>query len=236
MDQKTTRPWHDGSAEAAHPLDGEVPPRAEPPRAPNGRRTSVLLRAFMNDGASPRVSLGALRDALGDRGFGVLLLVFALPNLVPLNIPLLNAVLGLPVVLLAAQLTYGRHEPWFPDWLMNRSFSRARFNAVLLRSLPALERIERLLKPRLTFILSWGGERLIGAAILFLAVVLTLPIPLGNWLPAFAIAVIGLAIAEKDGLAVLVGLAIGVVSVFIAGAVVIGLAQAAVLVFSTVSP
>jgi hypothetical protein len=59
-----------------------------------------------------------------------------------------------------------------------------------------------------------------------LAIVLTLPIPFGNWLPAFAICIVGLAIVEKDGVAVLIGLAVGVVSLFVAGAVLIGLLHA----------
>jgi hypothetical protein len=205
-------------------------PDATPRQRP--RRTSHLLRDFVTSHPEPRISLGALRDALGDRGFGVLLFIFALPNLVPVNIPLLSAVLGLPLVLLAAQLTYGRHKPWFPRWLTERSFSREGFANVVLRSLPYLEGAERLLRPRLTVLLSWTGERLIGLAILILALVLFLPIPFANWLPACAIAIIGLAIVEKDGLAVLVGLAVGVASLAVAAAVVIGLVKAFLLLFS----
>ncbi len=169
------------------------------------RRTSQLLREFVASETGPRISLGALRDALDDRGFGVLLFIFALPNLLPDNIPLLSAVLGLPLVLLAAQLSYGRHKPWFPDWLAERSFPRHGFTAIVMHALPYLERTERLLKPRLTVLLSWTGERFIGVALLVFAIALTLPIPFGNWLPAFAIAIVGLALVEKDGVAMLVG-------------------------------
>ena len=212
----------------ASPTDNapDTTPRQRP------RRTSHLLRDFVTGHPEPRISLGVLRDALGDRGFGVLLFIFALPNLVPVNIPLLSAVLGLPLVLLAAQLTYGRHKPWFPRWLTERSFSREGFANVVLRSLPYLEGAERLLRPRLTVLLSWTGERLIGLAILVLALVLFLPIPFANWLPACAIAIIGLAIVEKDGLAVLVGLAVGIASLVVAAAVVIGLIKAFLLLFS----
>ena len=205
-----------------------------PTAIPSGRRTSDLLRDFIASESRPTITLGALRDALDDRGFGVLLFIFALPNLVPLNIPLLSAVLGLPLVLLAAQLTYGRHKPWFPEWLTRRSFPRLGFAAVVMHASPYLERAERLLRPRLIGILSWTGERLIGVALLILAVTLTLPIPFGNWLPAFAIAIIGLALVEKDGLAVLIGLAVGLVSIVVAGAVVIGLIKAFLLLFARV--
>ena len=205
-----------------------------PAPVPNGARTSQLLRDFLASHSEPRISLGALRDALGDRGFGVLLFIFALPNLVPVNIPLLSAVLGLPLVLLAAQLSYGRHKPWFPDWLTAQSFPRQGFSNVVLRALPFLERTERLLRPRLTMLLSWTGERVIGVAILILALVLTLPIPFANWLPACAVAIIALAILEKDGLAVLVGIAVGVVSVLVAATVVIGLIKTSILLFSRI--
>ncbi len=198
----------------------------------NGRRTSALLRDFLAEATGPLVSLGALRDALGDRGFGVLLFIFALPNLIPVNIPLLSAVLGFPLVLLAAQLAYGRHKPWFPDWLTRQTFSHQGFAAIVTRALPYLERAERLLRPRLTFLLSWTGERLIGIAILVLALILALPIPFANWLPAFGIAIIGLALVEKDGVAVLVGLAVGVASLMVAATVVVGLIKAFVLLFS----
>src|SRR5215470_16699477 len=165
-----------------------------PAAASGSRRTSQLLRHFVVSHTKPRISLGALRNALDDRGFGVLLFIFALPNLVPVNIPMLSAVLGIPLVLLAAQLSYGRHKPWFPDWLEAQSFPRLGFAAVVGKALPTLERIERLLRPRLTVLLSWTGERLIGVAILVLAIVLTLPIPFANALPACAIAIFALAI------------------------------------------
>jgi hypothetical protein len=207
---------HEGASPANEPASPELAP-------PNGRRTSQLLRDFVTSHTEPRISLGALRDALEDRGFGVLLFIFALPNLVPVNIPLLSAVLGLPLVLLAVQLSYGRHKPWFPNWLTEQSFPRQGLTNVVLRALPFLERTERLLKPRLTVLLSWTAERLVGIAILILALILTLPIPFANWLPACGIAIIGLAIVEKDGVAILVGLAVGVASVFVAATVVIGL-------------
>jgi hypothetical protein len=197
-----------------------------PAAASGSRRTSQLLRDFVASHTERRISLGALRDALDDRGFGVLLFIFALPNLVPVNIPLLSAVLGVPLVLLAAQLSYGRHKPWFPDWLTSQSFPREGFVAVVNRALPFLERVEKLLRPRLTVLLSWTGERLVGIAILILAVVLTLPIPFANWLPACGIAVFGLAIVEKDGAAVMVGLTLGIASVIVAATVVIGFVKA----------
>jgi hypothetical protein len=199
---------------------------------PNNRRTSALLRDYVAGLTGERVSLGSLRDALGDRGFGLLLFVFSVPNLVPVNIPLLSAVLGVPLVLLAAQLSYGRHKPWFPDWLTRQSVPRSSFESVMLKSIPYRERAELFLRPRLVQLLSWTGERLVGLFLLVLAVVLTLPIPFGNWLPAFAISIIGLAIVEKDGVAVLIGIVTGEIGLAIAGTVLVGLIYGLILLFS----
>lgn len=213
----------------ARPTPGGLPARSRQPRSAH-RRTSVLLRDFLEAHTEPRISLGALVDALQDRGFGVLLFIFAFPNLIPLNIPFVSSVLGFPLVLLAAQLSYGRHKPWFPDWLTQQSFPREGFTKVALRALPYLERTERLLKPRLPLFVSWTAERLIGVFLLVLTIVLSLPIPLGNWLPACAISIIGLAIVEKDGLAVLVGIAVGIASLIVAWAVILGFIKAFLLV------
>jgi len=91
------------------------------------------------------------------------------------------------------------------------------------------------LRPRLTVLLSWTGERLVGIAILILALVLTLPIPFANALPACAIAIFALAILEKDGLAVLVGLAVGAFSLVVAATAVIGLLKAFLFFLETAS-
>lgn len=196
------------------------------------RRTSVLLREFLESQTGPRVKFGDLRDALDDRGFGVLLFLFAFPNLIAANIPLASSVLGLPLVLLAAQLTYGQHKPWFPRWLTSQTFPRDKFTAFMRRALPYLERCERLFRPRLTFMLSWTAERLMGALILVLAIILALPIPFGNWLPALSISIIGLAMVEKDGLAVLVGLAVAGAALVVVAAVITGLIKGLLLLFS----
>jgi hypothetical protein len=195
----------------------------------NASRTSRLLREFLDGHTEERITLGALADALEDRGFGVLLFIFAFPNLVALSVPLVSSILGFPIVLLAAQLAYGRHKPWFPGWLTAQSFPRETFAKVVLKSLPYLERAERLLRPRLAAFVSWTAERFLGVFVLVLAIILTLPIPFGNWLPALSISIVGLALVEKDGLAVLVGLGVGVSALILVWAVIFAMIKAALL-------
>jgi hypothetical protein len=65
---------------------------------------------------------------------------------------------------------------------------------------------------------------------LLLATVVFLPIPLGNFLPSLAICALGLAILERDGLALLAGLLIGVLSVVVAGGVVYAMVKATIFI------
>ena len=58
-------------------------------------RTSALLRDFAGTVARERVSVGDIVAALGDRGLGVLIAIFAIPNMLPSAVPFGNSVVGL---------------------------------------------------------------------------------------------------------------------------------------------
>lgn len=151
---------------------------------------------------------------MGDRAFGAMMLIFALPNILPLP-PGTSAFLGAPIVLFSGQLALGYRRPWVPRWLAARSMTSADFRAIVERILPVMERGERLLHPRLMMLTARPAEQLLGALCFILAVVLALPIPLGNLLPGLSISIIALGLIEHDGLAIVVGVVIGVVSLAI---------------------
>lgn len=186
----------------------------------NGRKTSEILDELART-AGDRVSLGDLVERLGDRAFGLLMLVFSLPNAVGLGtIPGLSTVFGLPQVLFALQMIAGLDKPWLPRWLLARSISAGDFRAIVAKSHPRIERVERLLRPRLLLVGSRWAERLLGLVFLVLATIVALPIPGGNWPPAIAMALIAIGMVERDGVVVLAGVAVGAVAVAIALAVI----------------
>ncbi|MBF0307243.1 MAG: exopolysaccharide biosynthesis protein, partial [Alphaproteobacteria bacterium] len=63
--------------------------------APPPARTSGILRDLAAGLPGERVTLGEIDAALADRAFGLLMLVFALPNTLP-SLPGMSAVLGMP--------------------------------------------------------------------------------------------------------------------------------------------
>ena len=186
----------------------------------NGRKTSEILEQLARD-ATTRVALGDLVTSLGDRAFGLLMLIFALPNAVGLGtIPGLSTVFGLPQAIFAVQMIAGLQKPWLPRFLMEKSLSAEDFRSIVSKAHPQLSRFELMLKPRLEALTSPLAERVLGIIFLVLATIVALPIPLGNWPPAIAMAVISIGLVERDGLFVLIGLVVGVVAIAIALTVV----------------
>jgi hypothetical protein len=106
--------------------------------------------------------------------------------------------------------------------------SRFDFAQTILRATPLLARAEKLLKPRLSFLVKDRAQNVIGAVCLLLAVVLMLPIPLGNMLPAVAISLISLGVLERDGAWVLGGFAVAAASMVVVAGVIYAMAKAAV--------
>ncbi len=205
--------------------ESESPADAAPARP---RRLSELLSDIAEDKSRHRISIADLLVAMKDRAIGALLLIFALPNVLPTP-PGTSTVLGAPLIFLAAQLALGR-RPWLPGFIANRSIARRDFAALMQRAAPWLARAERLLRPRFSVISRPPFEYAIGTICFLLAVILFLPIPLGNMLPALAICVLALGVLERDGVWIVAGLIVAAASVLLVYGVIYALVKSAIFI------
>ena len=160
------------------------------------------------------------------RARAALILLFAFPNVLPAP-PGLSAILGLPLLYLTSQMMLGR-VPWLPKVVASRRIGRPTFAAAIDRLMPVLHRAERRLRPRWLALVSGRAERVVGGLALALAVVVTLPIPLANMLPAFAICLIALGMLERDGLWVAIGSVVGLGALLFSATVVYAMIVSAV--------
>lgn len=171
-------------------------------------RTSVMLARFAQEMQGQDVRIGALLDALKDRGFGIVIVLFALPSAV---LPI-AWILGTPIMFFAAQLILGLNEPWLPEFLRRPLIGRDMFAKLMGYAVKYLGHIEEWLKPRWMWITHPIMERVIGAYMVFITVVLLVPIvPLGNALPSFGIGIMAAGLLEKDGVAILFGALVGLI-------------------------
>lgn len=190
------------------------------------KRLSQILTDIAGDPAREAIAVNDLILLLGGRGRAALILLFALPNVLPAP-PGMSGLLGLPLLYLSVQMMLGR-VPWLPRLIGHRAVPRDRFALLVDTLAPWLARAERLLRPRWSWFVNHQAERVIGAFCLVLAAVLALPIPLGNMLPALAICLIALGVLERDGLWVLIGTATGLVSLVVVAGVVYALIKSAI--------
>lgn len=164
-------------------------------------RTGAPLSELLRDlAADPRaeVCVGEIMLLLGDRAFAAAMLVFALPILAPLP-PGSNFVLGLPLLLITAQLMIGRQTLWLPAFVGRRRVRLDRARGPLLSAADRFDRADRFFRPRHLWFTSPGADRLIGAACFALALLLFLPIPFASVVPALGLSLFAAGLIKRDG-------------------------------------
>ena len=134
--------------------------------------TSAVLDGLLGPEAPERVTLGWLMDRLGDRSFGLVLLLLALLGLLPGASTLAGVLLAVPAV----QMILARPGPVFPRRVSARPFDARRLARVVRRIVPVLRLMERFVRPR------WATpfratKRAIGGVVLLLAASLLASFP-----------------------------------------------------------
>lgn len=189
---------------------------ADPRRKPREAGTRAILDALLDGDDQQTLTFSDLLAGLGRRAFGMLLFVAALPAFIP--IPIGGALSGPLVVLIAMQLLVGVRRPWLPGFVARRGPKRqalARFERIVD---PWLGRLEHLVRPRLTAVLDHRlATAFTGVLLLLLGVLLSLPIPLTNYLFGGIILVYALALLERDGALMLVAWGAGLAALATTG-------------------
>lgn len=156
-----------------------------------------------------KVSVEDVYCAIGERSFGPLLLVVGLLGMTPVSaVPSAPTVLAVVTILIAGQLLLGRRTLWLPSPLLRLSISADKVKrAVKIARKPA-HAVDRLARPRLTFLTGRIADRLVAlACVLVAACVPPLELlPFVAFVPAAAIAAFGLGLVTRDGLVVLLAL------------------------------
>lgn len=181
---------------------------------------SELVANLAWEWPTERVTLGDLMQALGARGYGVLIVLFALPNLLPVYIPGLSPIFGVPLLIICAQLAYGLPTPRLPVFLTCRSMRRADLRLIAEKALPWLRRVERFVKPRPSRLTSRMGERLIGVYGVFLAIIVCIPLPFTNGPPSLACLIMAIGLMEKDTRTILLGALFGLFGTLLAMSII----------------
>ena len=111
--------------------------------------------------------------------------------------------------------------PWLPDRLLDHSLPSATVQHVLERAARAADRFEHLVRPRLLGLTGTPAVNTLNGAVLVIAVIALMAplplIPLANTLPGIGIILLCLGMAERDGVLLLFGHLVVLVSVLYVG-------------------
>ena len=167
----------------------------------------TLLKSLEDKTSGERVSVTDLLNAVGRRSYGPVLLLLGFIAVTPLTIiPGTSILTALITLLFAVQIVIGRPYPWLPRKALEFSFPRK----YLISGIEHLEKhaytVDRLLKPRLTFLTEPPFLQAVAMACVAAALI-TIPlsfVPFGPLLPSLTVLLFGLALTARDGFVLLI--------------------------------
>lgn len=186
------------------------------------------LQALRERAASGPISFGQILEVLAERGHAVLIVLFAVPFLIPTP-PGFSTPAGLAIGMLGL-CVMANLRPWLPGFVARREVSTSAVDRIVGGTSRVLLKVEKLIKPRLQFMLAPVLHWMIGLSLVSAAFILALPIPIpwNNGPPAICILILAFGLLERDGLLILVGHVYNLamwVALYFAGDFLIGLAQ-----------
>jgi hypothetical protein len=180
--------------------------------------TGDLLEKIEEIDGESQMPIGEITEVIGGRAHGLVLLVLSLPETIP--IVGFSAILAAPILILGVALVIRGADPPVPEWVLRRSFPRAKVRSAIRRTRRVVAWLDRVARPRWHRLATAG--RLQGAICILMALLLAIPIPGVNILAAAAVAGVGLGILQRDGLVVAVAGGTALLALVAFGAVVAG--------------
>ncbi len=185
-------------------LGASVITPADPARP---RKLSDEFALILKEFEVETVTLREVLLLLHGRGYVLLVMFLALPFCQPVPLPGLSTPLGLVIALIGARLAVGR-KPWLPKRLLDLRLPPKLFVRVFALTQKIVAWFERFLRPRQLWITATPRlEQLHAVPVVICALLLLLPLPLpfSNVIPAWGVLLIAGGLLERDGKFILAG-------------------------------
>lgn len=173
---------------------------------PSTRLSDDLKNILDHAGGKP-ITLQEIIEILHGRGLNVLILLLALPFCVPIPLVGISTPFGMALMFLGLRISLRKH-PWLPKWLLQREIPYSKLAKIIGAALGVATRLEKVLHPRFKFFNRWATftalNGLIITASAFL-LMLPIPVPFTNTLPALSIILIASGMLEEDGAVIVTG-------------------------------
>ncbi|MDZ4741793.1 MAG: exopolysaccharide biosynthesis protein [Verrucomicrobiota bacterium] len=170
-------------------------------------KLSVQVAQLVERFDQKAVSLGEILEVMQGRTYTLLLIILSIPFCAPFPIPGLSSILGTIIAIIGFRLSLGQ-KPWLPKRLLDVKLPHTFFPLFLKTTGHLIKKLEYLARPRLLFLSKNKFVDCLSGAMICVCgalLMLPLPIPLTNILPAVVILLLSMALLEDDGYMVVAG-------------------------------
>lgn len=170
-------------------------------------RLSVRLKELAERAGNSDLTLAALMERLEGRVYTLLLVLLSLPFCQPIALPGLSSPFGVVIALLGMRFAL-RQKPWLPQRLLRTRIPARFLPAVMRGSARLLGWLERFLHPRGTALFNHRVTQMAAGLVICacgLLLLLPLPIPFSNFMPAFTIVLLAASFSERDAVVLAAG-------------------------------
>ena len=168
---------------------------------------SVVLSEICQKIPMEGINLKDFLDFIGERGLFMSCVILTAPFLLPVSIPGISLPLGLIIFLMSISIMFKR-TVLIPKRFMNYKISKNNVESLLNGISRILSPLEKIITPRLLILSDKTVQNYINSLLVaFSAILLMIPIPvpLTDFLPAYGILFIALGTIERDGYLILAG-------------------------------
>ena len=166
-------------------------------------------------GENSGLTVGNLCSTVGDKGFGLVLMLLSLPSALPVPAPGYSTPFGIAIILVGLQLFRNQNSLYLPSKIKRLKLSPKLASKMLAAALKFLGATEHLIKPRWFWVNTAYGRTFLAIVVCIMAALMILPIPLTNTFPAMVVFLIGIGLSEDDGILVGISFIIGIFAVLL---------------------
>lgn len=151
------------------------------------------------------IKIKKIFSLLSGKGYAALLILFSLPFCIP-QIPGFSTPFGIILAFIGLRIAFAKNL-WWPKWILEKNLSSKNVLSIAETAIKGVKKLQKLIHPRWIFLAKNPMlHRLHGLLIFFLAILLSLPLPIPftNLLTAFPILFMGLGLLEDDGLFIII--------------------------------
>jgi hypothetical protein len=164
-------------------------------------KASIIVQNFPENISVEGINFKEFLDLIGDHGILIANIILVAPFLLPVSIPGSSTPLGLAIILLNLRNLIGSRF-LLPKFILNYKISHKNMINILSGMKKILTGLERFSKPRFMIMEYNSYIKILNSSLIIVSAVLLmlpLPIPLTDFLPAYCILFLTIGSLEKDG-------------------------------------